>query len=402
MSSEQQKCPHSGEDKSSDKSLVENMAKVESAEGAGGVYYGDYLQLGKILSAQEPESVRLGEPAHDEMLFIIVHQTYELWFKQILHEIDSVIEILKHEYVKESLLGRCVSRLNRVTEIQMILIDQVKVLETMTAMDFLDFRDKLTPASGFQSLQFRLLENRLGLPQTARISYQNTNYVNYFKCPHQQVLKESTAETSETLLKAVERWLERIPFLKFESFDFWQSYRQAVFNMLDEEKHITETNAWLSEPGKKSQLESQNRVRSSFEILFDENRYQQQYQKGERRLSYGAIQGALLIMLYRDMPMLQIPYQLLTKLMEIDEHLTTWRYRHTMMVQRMIGVKLGTGGSSGYYYLKSTVSERYKIFSDLLNLSTFLIPRSKLPKLPENVEKNLSFHYELKLEHGTK
>ena len=105
--------------------------------------YSDYLQLEKILSGQELMSAKRGTPAHDEMLFIIVHQVYELWFKQILHELDSVITIFRQESIIESEISFVVLRLQRIIEIQKILIDQIRVLETMTAMDFLEFRDDL-------------------------------------------------------------------------------------------------------------------------------------------------------------------------------------------------------------------------------------------------------------------
>ena len=133
-------------------------------------YYHDYLGLDKLLNSQELKSDEYGQHAHDEMLFIIIHQVYELWFKQILYELDSVIDIFGKDDINESHIGTAVSRLNRIIEIQKILIDQIQVLETMSPMDFLDFRDFLIPASGFQSVQFRLVENKLGLKLEDRFS----------------------------------------------------------------------------------------------------------------------------------------------------------------------------------------------------------------------------------------
>ncbi len=117
----------------------------------GGAYYADYLKLGELLSAQAPESARQGRPAHDEMLFIIVHQAYELWFKQILHELDRIQADFGGDVVEDEYLGRIVHGLDRINEILKLLIQQLEVLETMTPLDFLDFRDFLFPASGFQS-----------------------------------------------------------------------------------------------------------------------------------------------------------------------------------------------------------------------------------------------------------
>ena len=148
-------------------------------------YYQDYLGLEKILKSQNLISEEYGKHAHDEMLFIIIHQIYELWFKQILFELDSVLEIFSKEDIQESNIGTAVSRLDRVIEIQKILIDQIHVLETMTPMDFLDFRDFLIPASGFQSVQFRLIENKLGVSKEERDSYSGSDYHAHLKEPAQ-------------------------------------------------------------------------------------------------------------------------------------------------------------------------------------------------------------------------
>jgi tryptophan 2,3-dioxygenase len=108
-------------------------------------------------------------------------------------------------------------------------------------------------------------------------------------------------------------------------------------------------------------------------------------------LSHKATLAALFIQLYRDEPLLQLPFRVLTLLMDIDEQLTNWRSSHALMAQRMLGSKIGTGGSSGHGYLKSTISNK-RIFTDLFNLSTYLIPRSQLPILPESLIRNLDFH----------
>ncbi|HRK71994.1 MAG TPA: tryptophan 2,3-dioxygenase family protein, partial [Micropepsaceae bacterium] len=119
--------------------------------------YASYLQLSRILSAQAPESARRGTPAHDEMLFIIIHQSYELWFKQIIHEIGLIDGIFGEDSVDEADLGRAVHAAERIVRIQRHLVAQIDILETMTPMDFLEFRNMLVPASGFQSEQFRII-----------------------------------------------------------------------------------------------------------------------------------------------------------------------------------------------------------------------------------------------------
>src|SRR6476620_6439915 len=129
------------------------------------VHYHDYLQLDKILAAQTLESDKHNAPAHDEMLFIIIHQAYELWFKQLHFEVDSLHGIMRKPSLKDNSpeLQTVVHRLNRMGVILRLLVHQIDILETMTPMDFLDFRDRLRPASGFQSWQFKLLEAKLGL-----------------------------------------------------------------------------------------------------------------------------------------------------------------------------------------------------------------------------------------------
>ena len=136
------------------------------------VYYHDYLRLDQLLDSQQPVSAGSGDEAHDELLFIIVHQAYELWFKQILHELGAVIRVFEDGVVREREMGALLGHLDRIVEIQRLMIAQIDVLETMTPLDFLDFRDQLIPASGFESLQFRLIENTLGVipEQRVRIS----------------------------------------------------------------------------------------------------------------------------------------------------------------------------------------------------------------------------------------
>jgi tryptophan 2,3-dioxygenase len=357
------------------------------------LYYSDYLQLDRLLGSQSPKSWEHGHPAHDEMLFIIVHQAYELWFKQILHELDSVIAIFQRDYVEEKAVGIAVDRLTRITEIQKVIVEQLRILETMTPLDFLEFRDLLTPASGFQSFQFRLIENKLGLKPELRKAYDKSAYYSRLSPAHQEMIRR--AEDEPSLFQLVERWLERTPFLELQGFNFWTSYRAAVTKMLESDRGIIQTNPTLSNEEREAQLHELSQTEQSFAALFDEQKHNQLVKKGQRRLSCRATNAALLINLYRDEPILHLPFRLLTVLIDIDELLTAWRYRHALMVQRMIGSKIGTGGSSGYHYLRTTI-DSHKIFVDLSNLSTFLIPRSALPELPADFEKNLGFYYDQK------
>ncbi|NXX87956.1 T23O dioxygenase, partial [Centropus bengalensis] len=352
----------------------------------GGLVYGDYLQLNKILNAQELQSEKKGKKIHDEHLFIVTHQAYELWFKQILWEMDSVRVIFQNGHVRdERNMLKVITRMNRISMILKLLVEQFSVLETMTALDFFDFRYYLSPASGFQSLQFRLLENKIGVPQSLRVPYNRRHYRDNFKGQDYELLLKS--EQEPTLLQLVEAWLERTPGLNAEGFDFWGQFQVNVLKGLEEEFALVQA---------KPESEAKDDLLSEFQkqkdvllSLFDEKRHEHLLSKGERRLSYKALKGALMIYFYREEPRFQVPFQLLTSLMDIDVLMTKWRYNHVCMVHRMIGSKAGTGGSSGYQYLRSTVSDRYKVFVDLFNLSTFLVPRHWIPKMNPTVHKFL-------------
>lgn len=351
--------------------------------------YHDYLQIDQLLKCQKLQSEAEGRPAHDEMLFIVVHQVYELWFKQILTEVNSVLKIFSQDHIDEKLMDMVVARLQRVVEIQKLLVDQVRIIETMTPLDFLEFRDLLIPASGFQSLQFRTLEIRLGLKRDQRLRYNQAEYDQ--SLPPEQRPTVANFENEPSLFDRVEKWLERTPFLNIKGFDFWTAYKNAVESSLQQDLLIIQKNPTLSPVDRARNEELLKNSLQSFSALFDENEYLAAQKRGEWRLSYKAIHAALLIQLYRDQPILQLPFRLLTALQDMDEWFTTWRYRHALMAKRMLGSKVGTGGSSGYHYLRDS-TDKHKVFQDLFQLTTFFVPRSKLPKLPAAVERELGFH----------
>lgn len=330
-------------------------------------YYGDYLGLDKILDAQFPESEARGVDAHDELLFIIIHQAYELWFKQLMHELNSIVAIFERPAVDDNApsMQTATHRLGRMVEIWKLLVEQVRVLETMTPMDFLDFRDLLTPASGFQSYQFRCFEAKLGLRMEDRFAKEY--YQKQLRDEHLHQIEE--VEQSTSLFDLVERWLVRMPFWAAQYWggtDFWATYREVYASGLT--------------AGEMAEISM-----TEFDGLF--------LGKGERamRLSPEACRAALFINLYREYPLMQQPFQFLSKLLEMDELMSTWRYRHWIMVRRMIGLRAGTGGSSGAGYLKGAL-DSHQIFKDFARLATYLVPRQKLPKLPAELVQHLSFN----------
>lgn len=357
---------------------------------SGDLYYPDYLKLSQILSAQELESEKAGKPAHDEMLFVITHQAYELWFKQILFELNSVIDIFSGEKVDDKQMGVAIARLERIHVIQRLLILQIEVIETMTPLDFLEFRDLLVPASGFQSLQFKEIEIALGLKREQRIEADQEFFYTRLRDRDREDLDKF--ENRPTLLELIDRWLQRMPFLEFKDFRFWEEYKEAVEKMLESDLKIVETSPSLSPRERKVQLDSLNATRARFETLLDEEKFEQLRENGDFRLSWRSTLAALFIHLYRDEPLVHLPFLLLTSLVEIDEMFTNWRSRHALMVQRMLGTKIGTGGSSGHDYLSAT-TQRNRVFIDLFTISTFLISRSERPELPAELKQALGFYF---------
>lgn len=354
------------------------------------VNYHDYLKLTSLLGAQVPRAPEFGLKAHDEMLFIVVHQTYELWFRQILWELESILEIFRSDDVHESQMGLACSRLERIYEIQKLINQQIDVLETMTPLDFMDFRDALFPASGFQSFQWRAIETLLGLKTSNRLQFNGTPF-HAALTPDEQTRMLKMLE-GESLFDALDKWLARTPFLKDGDFNFWTTYRETVEKLLLGDLQMVDQAAHLNDEAKiKTRAQIEGSLKT-FRSIFEPSEYVKLQEQGYFRLSLPALQGALFIQAYRDEPALQQPFRLLSVLQDIDEKMTEWRYKHALMAHRMLGQKIGTGGTSGHDYLRMA-TEKHKIFGDLFNLATFLIPRRQIPALPKELRERMAFHY---------
>jgi len=249
--------------------------------------YGGYLKIDELLSLQEHES---DGPEHDEMLFIVIHQVYELWFKQVLHELDQFVA-----YADQDAPFRGGHQLKRVLKIFKTLVAQLDVLETMTPLEFVSFRSFLANASGFQSAQFRELEFLLGA--------KSADHLDQF------VSNPGEHERLTRRFEAVTLWDAFVRYLARRGADMPDDFLN---------RDITES----IEP------------------------------------SLG-VQAAL-IELYKTDPAMADMCESLT---DLDEGLQEWRYRHVMMVQRTIGTKAGTGGSTGAEYLRTTLFR--PVFPDL-------------------------------------
>jgi tryptophan 2,3-dioxygenase len=258
------------------------------------VTYANYLQLEQLLSLQQP---RAEGPEHDELLFIVIHQVYELWFKELLHELDRVATLLRGDQPH-----RAQHTLKRVLTILKVLVAQLDILETMTPLEFLSFRSRLEAASGFQSDQFRQIEFVLGAKSEAAIAR--------FAADSRARLALEQRYRQPTLWDAFLHYLAR------------EGYPVPAAHLSRE----------VTAPVTPS-AEIQN-------ILVDAYR------------TDAKTQG------------------ICERLVDLDEGFAEWRYRHVRMVERTIGVKPGTGGSSGAAYLRSTLGRN--LFPDLWEIRSRL------------------------------
>jgi tryptophan 2,3-dioxygenase len=249
--------------------------------------YAKYLKLSELLSLQNPVSEG---PEHDETLFIIIHQVYELWFKEMLHEVDYLITLLDRGEV-----ARALHTLKRILTILKVVVAQVDVLETMTPLEFLSFRHRLDTASGLQSYQFRELEFVIGAKNAKVLDRYDEN------SPERKKLEQ-----------------------RFQAPTLWD----AFLRYLKRERYAV-PEAQLS--------------RDPTELVTPDP----------------AIQ-AILIDAYRAKA---VTGELCERLVDLDEGLQEWRYRHVKMVERTLGAKMGTGGSSGAAYLLTTLNR--PVFPDL-------------------------------------
>ena len=249
-----------------------------------GITYADYLKLDQLLSAQQPLS-----DLHDEMLFIVIHQTKELWMKEMLHELRLAIGLLGEDRFAEAYKAMA-----RISRIQAVMTLSWDVLSTLTPVDYLKFRDVLGTSSGFQSEQFREIEFRLGLKEPNFLSqYADAS-------PQREALENALSEPS---------------------------LRDAAIEALG---------------------------RAGLEV-------------GDRSVESLA---AAWLQVYRDAERWFELYELAEKLVDIDDALASWRHKHVLTVERIIGNKRGTGGSAGAPYLRSTLDKR--VFPELWALRTDL------------------------------
>jgi tryptophan 2,3-dioxygenase len=348
--------------------------------------YWDYLALEELLSLQS--GLGDGEVSPDELHFIVVHQAYELWFKVVLAELRAARDTIGREAVPEDDVPRVVHHLDRVIEVLRLAVDQFRVMETLGPQDFLAFRDKLVPASGFQSFQMRELEILLGLDESKRPRYDGADPMEHIRALAARTpggahawRRIEAARAERTLKRALEDWLHRTPIRGSSPGDpddaaavegFLADYLDAV------ERH----HAGLVDRMSASLGADPDQVRARFAATAAATRrflLAEDVSGDDRSRALRVRAGILFIESYRDLPLLAWPRTLLDRVVALEQQMVIFRARHARMVERTIGRRVGTGGSAGVDYLDETA--RLRIFGELWEVRTILLPRDELPEV---------------------
>ena len=337
--------------------------------------YGGYLSLHELLSLQRDAE----DISNDEMHFIVTHQTFELWFKQVIRELKEIRDILATEHVPEAQIPKAVEHLGRVTEIFRLLANQWKVMETLTPQGFLAFRDELGSASGFESYQMREMEILLGLEHVGRVSDMDP-LAHFRKLASRSEADaialarlEATLEET-TLVSSLTTWLSRTPIMG--SFYGSEGDSEVVEAYVD--AHLSAYSS-IGEAAS-ARMEAQGvdnieAVKARFEAASQGAR---DFLKPDGDINR-ARAGLLFIESYRELPLLAWPRVLVDAVVELEESMVLFRTHHARMVERIIGRRVGTGGSSGVDYLDATT--KYRIFGDLWGVRTILLKTELLPAL---------------------
>jgi tryptophan 2,3-dioxygenase len=340
--------------------------------------YWDYLSLPGLLAQQDGLD---GDPSADELHFIIVHQAFELWFKLVLSQLRLARNHLAAAHLPEEQVPFVVHHLGRVNVILRHCVEQFAVMETLPPQDFLEFRDKLTPASGFQSFQLREIEILLGLKTEDRVAHGGVKPEGHI----QSVGKDSQFDAyarlqatmqEVTLRDALHAWLGRTPIQGSSAGDAGDE--QVVDDFIAEYLGKVEASGEATLRGLVAALGDSERERMAPRIkagLEEAKKFLLVEDKAARR----ARAGLLFIESYRELPLLAWPRLLIDTVVELEEQLLLFRNRHARMVERVIGRRIGTGGSSGVEYLDKTTA--YRTFPELWTVRSTLLPRNMLPAL---------------------
>jgi tryptophan 2,3-dioxygenase len=349
--------------------------------------YWEYLNLDKLLELQGGAPGDHAQPEADELHFIIVHQVFELWFKQVIRELELARDKMMAPKVDEEVIPFVVHHLNRVNTIMESAIKHFDVMETLTPQDFLVFRSRLGTASGFQSFQMREIELLLGLEPAERKTQNHGNPVKYLlKSSKDTEMGEyisgriEKAKAGPSLRQVMETWLYRTPIQGSAPADpgdeavisrFISAYLDAM-----KAQNETQIEDLLLDGGDETVIRSRfdAMVSQAGEFLLAADAAKDRQKKVSRVRA-----AVLFIESYRELPLLSWPRLLLDTAVQLEENFISFRFRHARMVERVIGRRVGTGGSDGVDYLDQTT--KYRIFKDLWAVRTLLLPAGRLPPL---------------------
>ena len=361
--------------------------------------YWDYVRIEQILGLQGGLEESDEGLSNDEVLFITVHQIDELWFKLALRELVSVRNIFAQERVPEQSVAAAVRGIRRMALLFHHVAGHFALMETMTTRDYLAFRDKLSPASGFQSAQLREIEILMGLSDADRIPLGHEHsYMQALKNPDgtESVASRRVARRltdRPTLKEAVEEWLYRTPIDGSTPDDpgdeatvtrFTDHYLEAHAKEILRARSLAEHDALTGSDRERLAARYEAETRSAAAFLRAEDRSEDQRRRASRvRAALVLIEG------YRELPLLAWPREVVDGIVLLEQAFVIFRQRHARMVERVIGRRTGTGGSAGVDYLDQTAL-RYRIFHDVWAVRTIQIPAAALPALEREEAYGLS------------
>lgn len=352
--------------------------------------YWDYIKVEELLSLQgglEPTDAGL---SNDEVLFITVHQIDELWFKLVLRELVSVRNLFAKAPVPEQALASAARGIRRMTKVLEHVAAHFEVMETMTTRDYLAFRDKLNPASGFQSAQLREIEVLLGLSDADRVPLgHERSYMDALKnhdgTPSSAYRRVAARlEDKPTLVDAVNEWLYRTPIQGSIPSDpddeavvatFVDAYSAAHAKAAREALALAKSSALTPSDAERLEKRYASEIEAARAFLRGEDAPESDRRKVSRRRA-----ALVFIESYRELPLLAWPRVIVDELVTFEQAFVVFRQRHARMVERVIGRRTGTGGSSGVDYLDQTAL-KYRIFRDVWAVRTVLVRQSELPPL---------------------
>lgn len=371
---------------------MSDAAKQGPGAHPPGIAYWEYLRIDDLLALQGGVERDESKITSHEVLFIVVHQVYELWFKLVLHELTFVQSVLRENPVPDQRMSLAVQAIRRVNAVMDVASQHWKVMETLSTRDFLDFRDKLLPASGFQSGQFREVEGLLGLDDADRINFGGRG-------SHERALlnDDGTKSGSAHRLDArrasgppvricVDEWLHRTPIRGSAPGaagdadvvrGFVEEYLAAMAHEVGDPELRASRQA--DDPKERAQIAERYRteLRSARAFFFAED-----VPEAERPRRMRIRAAITFIESYRELPLLAWPRDFLDALVAMEQSILIFRQRHARMVEREIGSRTGTGGSAGVAYLDATAL-RYRVFKDLWMVRTVLLRQGAIPPLAD-------------------